>query len=81
MPDEEVVCECGKVTKRAIVDAVKNGASTLPLIKIITGAGRGRPCPNDHGCLVDVREIIARYGTTTISDSLRSMDEEAGPGR
>jgi bacterioferritin-associated ferredoxin len=42
--DSALVCHCGQVSKGAIKEAVLLGAYTLPLIKSMTGACRGKDC-------------------------------------
>jgi len=37
-PDGELVCYCSGITKGAIVEAVRNRASSLEDIKVMTGA-------------------------------------------
>lgn len=63
--DEEIVCHCGQVTKRAIVEAIELGAYTLPLLKTLTGAGRGKRCaetnPRGESCEADLATLLERY--------------------
>jgi NAD(P)H-nitrite reductase large subunit len=63
--DEELVCHCGQVSKGAIKEAVLLGAYTLPLIKSMTGACRGKDCetknPLGRCCAVDIQELIRLY--------------------
>lgn len=54
MADEEIVCGCNGVTKKAIVDAVtENGFTTVDEIKACTGATRS--C---GGCKPVVEQIL-----------------------
>ena len=63
--DHELVCHCGQVSKGAIKEAISMGAYTLPLIKTLTGACRGRDCeslnPRGRCCAVDIQEMIRLY--------------------
>lgn len=76
--DEEIICHCSNISKKTIVNAIRNGAYTVPLLKILTGIGRTRPCPNDHHCVIDAMELVKVYGTTTLSDALIVLDDEKG---
>lgn len=44
-PDTVMICYCGKVTKKMILDAVKDGHRAFEQIKEATGA-----CPDDSDC-------------------------------
>jgi len=62
---DEVVCHCLGVNKRTIVEAIKSGAYTLPLVKTMTQAGRGKDCkrrhPEGRTCESDIDELIDLY--------------------
>ena len=62
---EETVCPCRGLTKAALLEAIANGAHTLALLKILTGAGRGRDCQKLHlqgrSCEADLAELIRVY--------------------
>ena len=59
---EEVVCPCRGLTKAALVEAIDGGAHTLALLKVLTGAGRGRDCrrlhPQGRSCEADLAQLI-----------------------
>jgi hypothetical protein len=63
--DEETVCYCQTISKGALVEAIRQGAYTLPLLKTMTGAGRGRQCkqrhPDGRGCEADLEELVRLY--------------------
>jgi acyl CoA:acetate/3-ketoacid CoA transferase alpha subunit len=63
--DEETVCYCQSTSKGALLEAIRQGAYTLPLLKTMTGAGRGRQCkqrhPEERGCEADLEELIRLY--------------------
>ena len=40
-PDSPIVCKCKKISEKAIVEAIKNGADTIEKVKTATGAGTG----------------------------------------
>lgn len=54
------ICLCKGITRKTIVDAIKNGAITLDDVAIKTGCGTGA-C---HGTRCDkpVEELIAEFG-------------------
>jgi glycerol-3-phosphate dehydrogenase len=54
----EIVCRCEKVTEAEVVDAIKNGATTLDGIKFRTRAGMGR-CQGGY-CTLRVMKILSR---------------------
>jgi NAD(P)H-nitrite reductase large subunit len=64
-PGETLVCHCGQVSKSKIVEAIRLGAYTLPLVKTMTGAGRGNDCeaknPLGRCCIPDIQELIRLY--------------------
>ncbi|MCB2188193.1 MAG: (2Fe-2S)-binding protein [Deltaproteobacteria bacterium] len=63
--DDEVVCPCRGITKAQVVEAIASGAFTLPLLKISTGAGRGKDCrtrhPRGRSCELDLEDLLAVY--------------------
>lgn len=63
---EEVVCPCRSLTKGALVEAIEGGAHTLALLKVLTGAGRGRDCqrvnPTGRSCEADLAVLVEIYG-------------------
>ncbi len=75
--DDTIVCECARVDKRTIVEAIRNGAFTAPLIKVLTGIGRGTSCTTGHECLHHLTYLLQLYGQTTLSDALFVFDEES----
>ena len=48
----EVICYCYGITKEEIVDAIKNGATTLEEIQDITGAGTA--CGRCNGAIENI---------------------------
>ncbi len=53
------ICLCKSITRKTIVDAIKDGAHTVDDVAIKTGAGTG----NCNGARCDhvVEELIAEY--------------------
>jgi len=64
-PEDEVVCACAGVDKAGIRQAIEQGAYTLALVKILTGAGRDDACqeknPRGRSCHADILELIRIY--------------------
>jgi len=54
----QVVCRCEKVTEAEIVEAIRNGATTVDGVKFRTRAGMGR-CQGGY-CMLRVVKILAR---------------------
>ena len=63
--DDELVCYCNRVTKAQVVDAIRMGACTVPLIKTATQAGRGKDCkrvhPEARTCEGDLDQLLDLY--------------------
>lgn len=61
----QVVCPCLGLDKAAILRAIRDGAFTLPLLKVMTGAGRGADCARSHSeghsCEADLLALLALY--------------------
>lgn len=74
--DDELVCHCAEVTKAVVVKAIRDGAYTLPLLKVLTGLGRGSPCPNNHQCLTHLQPLLKLYGQTTLAGALQEVEPE-----
>lgn len=51
------VCGCKKVSLKAVVDAVKNGADTVEKVGEITGAGTGEGCGRCKKLVQNVIEL------------------------
>ena len=53
---DKVVCNCRKITKGMIKDAVNNGATTLEEVQKITKAGTA--C---GACIDNVRQLVEQF--------------------
>ncbi|MBI6873502.1 (2Fe-2S)-binding protein [Clostridium aciditolerans] len=51
------VCGCKKVSLKAVVDAVKNGADTVEKVGEVTGAGTGENCGRCKALIANVIEL------------------------
>ena len=40
-PDDVLVCRCGEITRREIIEAIQEGACTVDAVKRMTRAGMG----------------------------------------
>lgn len=62
---DEMVCPCRGLDKAAVQGAIAAGAYTVALVKIMTGAGRGRDCERKHplgrSCLADLEALVRLY--------------------
>ncbi|MFH1033773.1 MAG: hypothetical protein V1806_04640 [Pseudomonadota bacterium] len=61
----EMVCPRRGLDKAAIVAAIEAGAFTMPLLKVMTGAGRGTDCqhvnPLGRSCEADLAQLLRLY--------------------
>ncbi len=62
LSDEDLICYCIEVDKKTILDAIRNGATTLSTIKETTGACTGNECkrlnPNGRCCSKEINALI-----------------------
>ncbi|KIX14556.1 hypothetical protein X474_08155 [Dethiosulfatarculus sandiegensis] len=60
-----MLCPCAGVTKEMVVKAIAQGADSLPLLKVMTGAGRANQCrdknPLGRSCELDLLKMLAIY--------------------
>jgi len=63
--DNEIVCYCKSVSKKVIVAAIENGASSLQDVQKITGAGTGNQCkelnPKGICCHRDIMDLLNSF--------------------
>ena len=64
-PPHQIVCPCQGITKAQLIQAIECGAYTIPLLGVLTGAGRGKDCPRLHpqhrSCHPDLAALIQLY--------------------
>lgn len=64
--ETEIVCPCRGVNKGQVLAAIEQGAYTLPLLKTMTGAGRGGDCrtinPRGRSCEADLARLLEIHG-------------------
>jgi len=60
--DNDYICWCKKVTKKTILDAIRDGAKTLADIKKTTQACTGNDCKNTNPlkrcCSKEIKELL-----------------------
>ena len=65
LSDTDLICYCTRVNKKSIVDAIKQGATTLKKIKEDTTACTGDECatlnPNKRCCSKEINQLIKLY--------------------
>ena len=63
--DSQTVCFCRQVSKETIVEAIRNGCSTLAHIQDETQACTGNECsklnPSGECCSGDIQELLEIY--------------------
>jgi len=59
MSDEKIVCLCKKISEETIINAIKNGETTIEAVKEETGA-TGGACRGAR-CKKTVEELINEY--------------------
>ena len=58
--DLEIICQCQKITRAQIVEAIRRGASTVDGVKRRVGTGMGR-CQGSR-CTYEIERLLEEYG-------------------
>ena len=58
--DNEIVCQCGQITRAEIIEAIRRGASTVDGVKRRAGSGMGR-CQGSR-CAYAIEKLLEEYG-------------------
>ncbi len=58
--DHEIICQCQKITRAQIVEAIRRGASTVDGVKRRIGTGMGR-CQGSR-CTYEIERLLEEYG-------------------
>ena len=58
--DHEIICQCQKITRAQIVQAIRRGASTVDGVKRRVGSGMGR-CQGSR-CTHEIERLLEEYG-------------------
>ena len=65
LADDDWICYCIEVNKKSILEAIRNGATTLKAIKEVTRACTGNECaqknPNRRCCSKEIKQLIDLY--------------------
>ena len=61
--DDEIICQCGQITKGEILEAIRRGATTVDGVKRRVGSGMGR-CQGSR-CSYQIEKLLegAKHGT------------------
>lgn len=62
--DNEIVCQCEKITRAEIMEAIRRGASTVDGVKRRVGSGMGR-CQGSR-CTYEIEKLLEAYGHGTL---------------
>lgn len=64
-PFDEIVCWCSQVTKRTLLEAIRNGATDMAAIRAATSActiGRCKELsPRHRCCSQEIKKLIENY--------------------
>ena len=58
--DNEIVCQCGQITRAEIIEAIRRGAATVDGVKRRVGTGMGR-CQGSR-CTYEIERLLEEYG-------------------
>lgn len=64
--EDEIICRCEEITKKEIIEAIHNGASTVNEIKRWTRAGMGL-CQG-RTCRRLIERILSEYSGKSLKD-------------
>ena len=62
--DNEIICQCEKITKAQILEAICRGATTVDGVKHRVGSGMGR-CQGSR-CTQQIEKLLEEYGHGTL---------------
>ena len=57
--DNDIICQCGKVTRAEIIEAIRRGAATVDGVKRRVGTGMGR-CQGSR-CTYQIQKLLEEY--------------------
>ena len=58
--DNEIICQCEKITRAEILEAIRRGAVTVETVKRRVGSGMGR-CQGSR-CSFEIEKLLEEYG-------------------
>ena len=62
--DNEIICQCEKITRNEIIEAIHRGATTVDGVKRRVGTGMGR-CQGSR-CTYKIEKLLEEYGHGTL---------------
>ena len=62
--DNEIICQCEKITRAEILEAIRRGATTVDGVKRRAGSGMGR-CQGSR-CTYAIEKLLEEYGHGTL---------------
>lgn len=62
--DNEIICQCEKITKAEIIEAIRRGATTFDGVKRRLGSGMGR-CQGSR-CTYEIEKLLEEYRNGTL---------------
>jgi glycerol-3-phosphate dehydrogenase len=62
--DNEIICQCGQITRAEIIEAIRRGATTVDGVKRRVGSGMGR-CQGSR-CTLAIEKLLEEYGHGTL---------------
>ena len=62
--DNEIICQCEKITRAEIIEAIRRGATSVEGIKRRVGSGMGR-CQGSR-CTYEIEKLLEEYGHGTL---------------
>ena len=57
--DHEIICQCEKITRAEIIEAIRRGATTVDGVKRRVGSGMGR-CQGSR-CAYEIEKLLEEY--------------------
>ena len=61
--DDEIICQCEKISRAEIIEAIRRGATTVDAVKRRAGSGMGR-CQGSR-CSYEIEKLLEEYGHGT----------------
>ncbi len=62
--DNEIICQCEKITRAEIIEAIRRGAASVDGVKRRVGSGMGR-CQGSR-CTYEIEKLLEEYGHGTL---------------
>ena len=62
--DNEIICQCEKITRAEILEAIRRGATSVDGVKRRVGSGMGR-CQGSR-CAYEIEKLLEEYGHGTL---------------